>query len=167
MILLLENILGMPNINPLRYEGFKDYPLPFKDDSKESLPEDFIPLVYAKASDYETYEIPAEEVNIPKYFSLTESIRASFKPSYSNYLQDMMSKKVEFVNMPDISAYGWTFPNDHEASITINTAYANTQSKVDSTINHERVHEQTITYHEPPMLHEQRTRLTSDTSYFS
>ena len=161
---MLENIIS--NMNPpINYEGFKDYPIPIMEDNEEPVSAQFIPTIYAEVSDYESYEVSKEEVSIPQYFSLTESIRASFKPFYSNYLQDVMNKEVAFVNMPDISAYGWTFPNDPEAPIYVNAAYANTQEQVNSTINHERVHEQSITYHEPPMLHEQRVRQTTNTSY--
>jgi len=162
---VLENILGNSNINPLRYEGFKEYPIPSMEDNEESLHVEFVPTIYAEVSDYESYEVPKEEVSIPEYFSLTETVRASFKPFYSNYLQDVIKKEIAFVNMPDISAYGWTFPNDPEAPIYVNTAYANTQEQVNSTIIHERNHEQTRTYHEPPAMHEMRVRLDTNTSY--
>jgi hypothetical protein len=165
-MLLLENIIFQSN-NRVRYDDFKHYLIQLQEDREgnEDTQTGIVHNSYSPPSEYLQYIIPSEDTTLPSYMSLTEKIRASFKPSYSNYSKDVMSKEIAFVNMPDISAYGWTFPGDPEAPIYINTAYANTDEQITSTIAHEMYHEQSITYHEPPMLHEQRVRLMTDTSY--
>ena len=167
---MLENIITELNESISNYGEFKDYSVSFSNHSKnEEEPDikesELADIVYQHPYVYSSFFIPETELSIPDYFSLTEKIRASFQPSYSNYLQDVMNKGIAYLNMPEVSAYGWVIPSDPETPIYINTAYANTQEQVNSTISHEMNHEQTRTYHENPMQHELRVRLDTNTSY--
>jgi hypothetical protein len=170
---LLENIItGIEEYIP-KYGGFKDYNASSASADQASHHEAELDLkaselddiVYQHPYSYSTFYDHETKLEIPDYFTLTEKIRASFQPSYSNYPQDVMNKRIVYVNMPEVKAYGWVNPSDPETPIVINVAYANTEEQIYDTTIHEMIHEQTLTYHEPRMMHEFRVRLTSDTSY--
>ncbi|MFT4309328.1 MAG: hypothetical protein ACMXYL_02495 [Candidatus Woesearchaeota archaeon] len=143
-----------------------EYNTIINDENTEDEPLKAIKDMFMSNGNIQSYELPYyNNDNNNNYSSLTEKLKRSFNPSYTNYSRDVMNKEIEYVNIPEIMAYGWTFPNDPNAPITINTAYANTQEQINSTIYHEMVHEQSRTHHENHYQHEHRVRVMTGTNY--